>query len=442
MSECKHEIIINGLCDTCMEPVSDTEGYIKIDSNTLFSPEQSKKVEIQNTKKMLDNPKAPHLSLILDLDDTIIKSEWVAHTEEEKEDDDENDHKEQYFTVPYSSEADLKINLRYGLCEFLEKASKLFDIHVVTLSSETYATNVINYINTLLNEKVIDKYYITGETCQKEEVNVYKDDEVSMNSMNALSKPVETFTMYKKVISPYLGSEDIQVVIDDRIDVWDKDNVIQIRPFETYDSEDSELNRVINVLIEVHENFFSEYNNKEWYQEENTRVTTTKLLSNKRMEIMKGKRVFFNPMSYDKDMMDLYGIGSESAVKMFKVHFQRMKDECKKMGCIVDNELMSDGNEKTELIVGAQPCYDIPAVRIEYLTDCWVEMSDVGIDNYRTNDVYPIVKQQFITTERKRTEEKEIKDDDDDDYTYSSDDDDDPESVANRNMFLEALKKL
>nr|GFA06841.1 RNA polymerase II C-terminal domain phosphatase-like 3 [Tanacetum cinerariifolium] len=157
--------------------------------------ERSKRMEEQ--KKMFSERK---LCLVLDLDHTLLNSAKFSEIEpvhdellRKKEEQDRDKPQRHLFRFPHMC---MWTKLRPGIWKFLEKASKLFELHLYTMGNKLYATEMAKVLDpkgVLFNGRVISR----GDVGD----NVDGDPK-------------------SKDLEGVLGMESAVVIIDDSIRVW------------------------------------------------------------------------------------------------------------------------------------------------------------------------------------------------------------------------------
>ncbi|KAG2236026.1 hypothetical protein BDF21DRAFT_393024 [Thamnidium elegans] len=210
-SFCLHEVKFGGLCAVCGNVIEDeTSDQIKMthkDTGITVSLNEAKRLEQQDEKRLLDQRK---LSLIVDLDQTILHATWepsIADWVKERKERNSDSVKDiRQFTLD-GSPLIYSIKLRPGLSDFLKDMSKKYEMHIYTMGTRSYAEAVV---------KEIDP---TGE--------LFHDRILSRD---------ENGSMTKKRLERLFPSDTSKVVVlDDRGDVWDySPNLIQIKPYEYF----------------------------------------------------------------------------------------------------------------------------------------------------------------------------------------------------------------
>ncbi|KAI7899351.1 uncharacterized protein BX663DRAFT_521402 [Cokeromyces recurvatus] len=211
---CSHEVIYFGLCAVCGRQVEEDENAPKdhIDmthnsSGIVVSYKEAKRLEKEDEKRLLKERK---LSLIVDLDQTILHAAWEPHianwVDEQKVKDNDKVKDMSTFSLDGSMNK-YTIKLRPGLREFLNKISKYYEMHVYTMGTRAYADAVA---------KIIDP-----------EGKLFQDRILSRD---------ENGSMTKKRLERLFPSDQTKVIVlDDRADVWDySPNLIQIKPYEYF----------------------------------------------------------------------------------------------------------------------------------------------------------------------------------------------------------------
>ncbi|ELA42600.1 FCP1-like phosphatase, phosphatase domain-containing protein [Vittaforma corneae ATCC 50505] len=187
-NNCTHSLRIDSLCAICGAEILKGTDLVPVLHHTdrvFQTSEEARKLQKIRNKQLNEEKK---MILILDLDQTIL------HTTLWKIDCD--------FTFSISSTM-FYVKLRPHLNRFLEKISKMFEIHIYTMGTREYVTEIC---------KAIDPNGI-----------YFGDRIVSRNeNFNELKKSIERITCISRNV----------VIIDDRADVWNySKNLVLIRPF-------------------------------------------------------------------------------------------------------------------------------------------------------------------------------------------------------------------
>ncbi|KAL8160102.1 LOW QUALITY PROTEIN: hypothetical protein V2J09_001639 [Rumex salicifolius] len=214
--------------------------------------ERARRIEEQ--KKMFSSRK---LCLVLDLDHTLLNSAKFSevdpiHNEilRKKEEQDREKPYKHLFCFPHMQ---MWTKLRPGIWNFLEKASKLFEMHLYTMGNKLYATEMA---------KVLDPKGVlfAGRVISR------GDDGDPIDGDERVPK--------SKDLEGVLGMESAVVIIDDSVKVWphNKPNLIvyifSIRQFglpgpslleidHDERAEDGTLAASLSVIERLHRNFFS-----------------------------------------------------------------------------------------------------------------------------------------------------------------------------------------
>ncbi|KAJ3235617.1 Carboxy-terminal domain (CTD) phosphatase [Chytriomyces hyalinus] len=220
-ANCSHEIQFRGMCAMCFKNLeipsfegSHTEkATINMSHNALgllVSESKAKEIERETAQRLRKQKK---LSLILDLDQTVIHATVDRNVGEWLQDVDHPDHHALknifHFTLAGDRDKNIYyIKVRPGTFEFLEKAHKLFEMHIYTMGTRPYAeaiAKILDPTGALFNERILSR-----------------DDSGSFQEKSV------------KRIFPGEG-ETMAVVLDDRGDVWSwSRNLIRVNPFNFF----------------------------------------------------------------------------------------------------------------------------------------------------------------------------------------------------------------
>ena len=176
------------------------------------SQSEASKVEEEAKRRLLSSKK---LSLVVDLDQTIIHATVDPTVAEWKKDTDNPNHNAvkdvRAFQLvddgPGAKGCWYYIKLRPGLNEFLENVSKIYELHIYTMGTRAYAQNIANIIDP--ERKIFGDRILS------------RDESGSLVAKNLQRLfPVDT-----KMV----------VIIDDRGDVWQwNNNLIKVSPYDFF----------------------------------------------------------------------------------------------------------------------------------------------------------------------------------------------------------------
>lgn len=245
--------------------------------------ERSKRMEEQ--KKMFADRK---LCLVLDLDHTLLNSAKFSEVEpmhdemlKKKEEQDREKSHRHLFRFPHMC---MWTKLRPGIWKFLEKASKLYELHLYTMGNKLYATEMAKVLDpkgVLFNGRVISR----------------GDDGDSDGDPKS------------KDLEGVLGMESAVVIIDDSIRVWphNKLNLIVVERYIYFPCsrrqfglpgpslleidhderpEDGTLASSLAVIEKIHENFF--------LQQSLDDADVRNILASEQRKILGGCRIVFS----------------------------------------------------------------------------------------------------------------------------------------------------
>ncbi|KAI9206134.1 uncharacterized protein BJ171DRAFT_498792 [Polychytrium aggregatum] len=219
LEHCSHGAQFGGLCAWCGKDMTishyeDSEtnrATIRMTHDALgvtVSLEEAQRLEGENMDRLL---KSRRLSLILDLDQTIIQAtanpivgEWLSHPNNPKYPELKDVHA---FRLHDSPGKTLYVKLRPGTREFLEKVSRLFELHIYTMGSRSYAQAVADIIDPkrdLFRERILSR-----------------DESGSFTA--------------KSIQRLFPCDQSMVVIVDDRADIWGwSANLIKVIPYEFF----------------------------------------------------------------------------------------------------------------------------------------------------------------------------------------------------------------
>ncbi|KAL7312804.1 CTD phosphatase Fcp1 [Mucor circinelloides] len=211
---CSHEVIFGGLCALCGAVVDQdeenntTSNHIDMThdaSGITVSKKEAERIQKEDEARLL---KARKLSLIVDLDQTILHAAWEPHIAEwvdnHKDKQDSRAKDMSTFTLDGSK---YTIKLRPGTINFLKDMSKLYEMHVYTMGTRAYAKAVAAVIDPTME--------------------LFQDRILTRDENGSLTK--------KRLDRLFPADQSKVVVLDDRADVWDHSpNLIQIKPYEYF----------------------------------------------------------------------------------------------------------------------------------------------------------------------------------------------------------------
>ncbi|OIW17294.1 hypothetical protein TanjilG_22406 [Lupinus angustifolius] len=249
--------------------------------------ERARRIEEQN--KMFA---ARKLCLVLDLDHTLLNSAKFVEVDpvhdeilRKKEEQDREKPHRHLFRFPHLG---MWTKLRPGIWNFLEKARKLFELHLYTMGNKLYATEMAKVLDpkgTLFNGRVISR----------------GDDTDSVDGEERAPK--------SKDLEGVLGMESAVVIIDDSVRVWphNKLNLIVVERYTYFPCsrrqfglpgpslleidhderpEAGTLASSLGVIERIHQNFFASQSLEE--------VDVRSILASEQRKILAGCRIVFS----------------------------------------------------------------------------------------------------------------------------------------------------
>ncbi|ORD99661.1 FCP1 [Hepatospora eriocheir] len=201
---CDHSLRIGGLCANCGESIRNDQKLATFDHTNdailltqEFAEEESFKLanEVHNNKKMV---------LLLDLDQTLLHTKVVSKYDLHNK-----------LSIVYNHKFILGDDIHYVkyrpyLFSFLNKLSKLYELHVYTMGTRLYAQAILAHIDP-------EKKYFGNRVVTRTE------------NLRTLYKSIKRITTVDKNV----------LSLDDRLDVWNFiPNTIVIKPFYYYNRID------------------------------------------------------------------------------------------------------------------------------------------------------------------------------------------------------------
>ncbi|ETI26641.1 hypothetical protein G647_10402 [Cladophialophora carrionii CBS 160.54] len=223
--ECTHAVQALGMCINCgkdmtivavgSETTDADRAPIRMAHDTAhltISKEEASRIDEEAKRRLLSSRK---LSLVVDLDQTIIHAAVEPTIREWMEDKDNPNHDAVSDVRAFQLTDDgpgmkgcwYYIKLRPGLAEFLDHISQLYELHIYTMGTRQYATEIAKLVDP-------EKKYFSDRILSRDE------------SGSMIAKNLERlFPVDTKMV----------VIIDDRGDVWKwSANLIRVTPFDFF----------------------------------------------------------------------------------------------------------------------------------------------------------------------------------------------------------------
>ncbi|KAG6479742.1 hypothetical protein ZIOFF_063214 [Zingiber officinale] len=260
-----------------------------------YNEEQKATIQKERSRRIAEQNKmfaARKLCLVLDLDHTLLNSAKFVEVDPVHEDKlrrkEEQDKEMPQRHLYRFQHMGMWTKLRPGVWNFLEKASKLYELHLYTMGNKLYATEmakVLDPTGTLFAGRVISK---------GDDADTFDGDERVPKS---------------KDLDGVLGMESAVVIIDDSVRVWplNKLNLIVVERYTYFPSsrrqfgllgpslleidhderpEDGTLASSSAVIERIHQNFFSHNSLKD--------VDVRNILATEQHKILAGCRIVFS----------------------------------------------------------------------------------------------------------------------------------------------------
>ncbi|KAJ8759344.1 hypothetical protein K2173_006864 [Erythroxylum novogranatense] len=262
------------------------EGY---DDQQKAAIQRERARRIEEQKKMFA---ANKLCLVLDLDHTLLNSAKFSEVDpvhdeilRKKEEQDREKPYRHLFRFPHMG---MWTKLRPGIWNFLERASKLYELHLYTMGNKLYATEMAK----LLDPKGV---LFAGRVISR------GDDADPLDSDERVPK--------SKDLEGVLGMESAVVIIDDSVRVWphNKLNLIVVERYIFFPCsrrqfglpgpslleidhderpEDGTLACSLAVIERIHQNFFTHHSLDE--------ADVRNILASEQRKILAGCRIVFS----------------------------------------------------------------------------------------------------------------------------------------------------
>lgn len=222
---CKHDVQFGGMCAICGKDMNQVS-YTTTKKNTeratintvhghtklLVSEEEAGRADDEAKRRLIKSRK---LSLVVDLDQTIIHATVDPTVGEWQEDESNPNHEAVKHVRKFYLQDDGQvgkgmcyyIKLRPGLQEFLQNVSRYYELHIYTMATRAYAEEIAKLVDP--DRKLFANRILS------------RDESGSMNQKNLKRLfPVDT-----KMV----------VIIDDRGDVWSwSPNLVKVSAYDFF----------------------------------------------------------------------------------------------------------------------------------------------------------------------------------------------------------------
>lgn len=311
IQKCRHEIVFRSLCSSCGASVPKAQTYLSIHTDIAFSEEITKKEEENIVKRYIDKEK---LILLLDIDNTILHASNFDLTREEYE-----SLKAIYswqmtiISIPIIGNPKLHqrifIKFRPMLKELFEAIKDKYEIYIYTQGTKDYAEEIIKYLN-----EVLEYNYLSNQRL------------VARTGLTWENKSI------KKI---FPTTEDMVVILDDRMDVWSQNpqNLINLVPYYFFydersykiksrfrqDDDDFILFSIKEMLLFVNKSFYYHLHNFD------SKTDIKLILEKKTKSILDGQKFTFSGL-YTKDI-DIYETRNGFLIEKMGGHLYEEYDE-------------------------------------------------------------------------------------------------------------------
>jgi len=249
---CPHPGFIESLCIVCGKPEPECGGpltipFAYIEPGLSLTVPEIIRLRDANLRTLIRRKK---LHLVLDLDHTLLHSTLLDNLTLEQA-----QQLKTKASLLRASDGERVVKIRPGACEFLEKASAMFDLSIFTMGVWWYAREMADLLDP-------EGFLFGGRVISREDCLIAK----------------------QKTLDVVLAHDRVVLIVDDSEEVWGdnhKDNLIKIEPYKFFmkndtpqvdldllgevksvsrfrDEEDEELIRVLRTLTEVYNGFYGD----------------------------------------------------------------------------------------------------------------------------------------------------------------------------------------
>ena len=308
LSPCLHEVFYGNLCAKCgykrtEEEIKKSENYkiySSLSNDLTFDKNSAKKMEEKVINRYLNKKK---LILLLDLDNTILhacafplnKEDYNYLKEKYKENISEIGIRNKYDKQRYDK---IIIKFRVHLKEFFSSLENKYEIFTYTHGAQEYASSIIQYINNY----------------------IYPN---SLSTERLICREVNNGIIKNKTIKKvFPTTENMVVIVDDRIDVWieNNDNLINVHGYFFFYDEfmnkikapflsndyDNALFIIMHLLNYIHGEFY------DFYERTNLKKSVNRIIKEKLFSIFNNEKFYYldnskneNERIYNKNNLKL-----------------------------------------------------------------------------------------------------------------------------------------
>ncbi|CAG8671612.1 41682_t:CDS:10 [Gigaspora margarita] len=337
---CAHSIQIRGLCALCGNDMMKTD-FTGVDysiratismahnvAGLTVSLNEAERLEKDTAARLLKSRK---LSLIVDLDQTLIHATIDPTVEEWINDENNINHptiKDIHKFVLSDSPTIYYIKLRPGLKEFLKSVSEFYEPHIYTMGTRNYASSVAEVIDpdhTIFNERILSR-----------------DESRNINQKN---------------IRRLFPCDDSMVVaIDDRADVWGwSPNLIKVHPYDFFvgigDINDTRFLKQVKSVDITSNTSNKKPSDEKTYEKTSDEITSDEKISDEKTyektsdEITSDEKISDEKTSDEKTSDEKT---SDEKISEEKISDEKISDE-KISDEKISDEKTSDSDEKTSV---------------------------------------------------------------------------------------------
>lgn len=228
LEKCKHDIFYLNVCTRCLYKKTEKEkeelkSYGFTNSEFTFSKQKAESLEKSFVDDYLTSKK---LILLLDLDNTILHCAPIIIPKAKKEA--LKKYNSYFAEIPIMNniykKAIILIKFRPYLKTFLSNIKKKYQIFIYTQATKEYATRIIQYINTNI-----------------------ENDSLSTSRLLTREEDENGFAKNKSIKNVFPNEENMILIIDDHTEVWKEsgNNFICIYPYHFFSEEDKKSGNLI-----------------------------------------------------------------------------------------------------------------------------------------------------------------------------------------------------
>lgn len=340
---CPHDIVYYGLCATCYKKPK-VKRMVKVLPSTpklLVSAAKAEQIASRRKRRLHDNKR---LSLVLDLDHTLLHAQDLSLGTSRVP--------KPLCTHSHIMKQTIMVAWRPHLQQFLEEASKLYELHIYTHGRRSYAEAIANE----LDPKNI--YFAPQGDVGQRRITSLDDDKDNQETKRQK-------VTYTKRIDRLFPGDDRQVLVLDDSNVWGASpNVIRVKKFRAWNphgtkaisaaAKDDHLLNMLSLLHKCHSLY---------YRQPEGDVKTC--LAALKQRLFRGYSLFLSGM--DRHISTYTAIVKQYGATV-----------------LLTNPTHTD-DEKTLIIIGDESQLFQAGIHIRWIIDCIRECKLLDLTPYKKN---------------------------------------------------------